>query len=90
MCFSATASFTSSAIISVMGIATLARVNHPREWLFASIPLLFAFHQFAEGAVWLGLMHGGALGGVQGWGFVYMLVCTRAADPADPVERLAD
>lgn len=73
MCFSATASFTSSAIIGVIGIATLSRTRYPREWLFASIPLLFAFHQFAEGAVWLGLMHGAELGSVDGWGFVYML-----------------
>lgn len=73
MCFSATASFTSSAIIGVVGVATLARSNGPREWLFAAIPLLFAFHQFAEGAVWLGLMDGAPLGGVGPWGFVYML-----------------
>ena len=73
MCFSATASFTSSAIIGVVGVATLARCKGPREWLFASIPLLFAFHQFAEGAVWLALMDGGPLGGVGPWGFVYML-----------------
>ena len=73
MCFSATASFTSSAIIGVIGIATLARTTHRREWLFASIPLLFAVHQFAEGAVWLGLAGDGSLGAVKAWGFVYML-----------------
>lgn len=73
MCFSATASFTSSAIIGVIGIATLVRSNRPREWLFASIPLLFAFHQFAEGAVWLGLTDGARLGPTATWGFIYML-----------------
>ncbi|MEO6968107.1 MAG: DUF6629 family protein [Rhodanobacteraceae bacterium] len=65
MCFSATASFTSSA--------TLARSEHRNEWLFASIPLLFALHQFAEGAVWLGLSGDHALGGLRPWGFLYML-----------------
>lgn len=65
MCFSATASFTSSAVIGVIGVATLARASHPREWLFASIPLLFAIHQFAEGAVWLALSGNGLLGGVK-------------------------
>lgn len=73
MCFSATASFTSSAVIGVVGIATLARSRGPREWLFASIPLLFAFHQFAEGAVWLGLTGAGQMGSLRVWGFVYML-----------------
>ncbi len=73
MCFSATASFTSSAIIGVIGVATLARSNHPKEWLFASIPLLFALHQFAEGTVWLGLIGAGLLGGVKPWGVAYML-----------------
>lgn len=65
MCFSATASFTSSAVIGVIGVATLARSTHRREWLFASIPLLFALHQFAEGMVWLGLTGDGLPGAVK-------------------------
>ncbi|MEO8809528.1 MAG: DUF6629 family protein [Rhodanobacter sp.] len=73
MCFSATASFASSAVIGVIGVATLARSKHRREWLFASIPLLFALHQFAEGAVWLGLTGNSPLGPVAPWGFGYML-----------------
>lgn len=73
MCFSATASFASSAVIGVIGLATLARAQHPREWLFASIPLLFALHQFEEGAVWLALGGNDLLGRVDVWGFVYML-----------------
>lgn len=73
MCFSATASFASSAVIGVIGIGTLVRTRHRNEWLFASIPLLFALHQFAEGAVWLGLTGDGVLGAVKPWGFAYML-----------------
>lgn len=73
MCFSATASFTSSAAIAVVGLATLARSEHRKEWLFASVPLLFAFHQFAEGAVWLALDGNAAMGGLKAWGFAYML-----------------
>ncbi len=73
MCFSATASFTTSAVIAVVGVATLARTHKPREWLFASVPLLFALHQFAEGAVWLGLTGTAALGPLHIWGFIYML-----------------
>lgn len=49
MCFSATASFTSSAVISDIGVATLAQVRHAREIPFAALPALFAVHQFAEG-----------------------------------------
>ncbi|MEO6798635.1 MAG: DUF6629 family protein [Rhodanobacter sp.] len=73
MCFSATASFASSAVIGVIGVAALARSRYRNEWLFASIPLLFALHQFAEGAVWLGLSGNGLLGAVNPWGFAYML-----------------
>lgn len=73
MCFSATASFASSAMIGVIGIATLKQTSRPGQWLFASIPLLFAIHQFAEGAVWLALRGDRTLGGVEPWGFFYML-----------------
>ena len=73
MCFSATASFSSSAAIAVVGVATLARSEHRKEWLFAAIPLLFALHQFTEGAVWLALDGHDAWGGIQPWGFAYML-----------------
>ena len=37
------------------GVVTLTRVKHRRELLFASLPTLFAIHQFTEGFVWLGL-----------------------------------
>lgn len=73
MCFSATASFASSAAIAVVGVATLARSEHRREWLFAAIPLLFAIHQFTEGGVWLALDGSTGWGGLQPWGFAYML-----------------
>jgi hypothetical protein len=55
MCFSATANFTGSAVLGAIGIATMAEVKHRRELLFASLPCLFALHQFTEGFVWLGL-----------------------------------
>lgn len=55
MCFSATANFTGSAVLGVIGVATLAEVKHRREFLFAAMPLLFAVHQVVEGFVWLGL-----------------------------------
>ncbi len=55
MCFSATASFVSSGVLAVVGVATLSEVKERREVLFASMPLLFAVHQMLEGFVWLGL-----------------------------------
>jgi len=55
MCFSATASFTAAAVLGTIGVATLRHVREPRSLLFASVPMLFAFHQFSEGMVWLGL-----------------------------------
>ena len=55
MCFSAAANFVGSGILTTVGVVTLTRVRHRRELLFASLPALFAIHQFIEGFVWLGL-----------------------------------
>jgi hypothetical protein len=55
VCFSAAANFTGSGVLGTIGVLTLTRVKHRRELLFASLPTLFAIHQFTEGFVWLGL-----------------------------------
>jgi hypothetical protein len=55
MCFSATANFVGSAALGAVGVVTLTKVKHRRELLFATLPTLFAVHQFIEGFVWLGL-----------------------------------
>jgi hypothetical protein len=55
MCFSATANFVGSGVLVTIGVVTLTKVKHRRELLFASLPTLFAVHQFIEGFVWLGL-----------------------------------
>lgn len=55
MCFSAAANFVGSGVLATIGVVTLTKVKHRREVLFASLPLLFAIHQFIEGFVWLGL-----------------------------------
>jgi len=55
VCFSATANFVGSGVLGSVGVVTLTRVKHRRELLFASLPTLFAVHQFIEGFVWLGL-----------------------------------
>jgi hypothetical protein len=55
LCFSATANFVGSGALAAIGVATLTKVKHRRELLFAALPTLFAVHQFIEGFVWLGL-----------------------------------
>jgi cytochrome bd-type quinol oxidase subunit 2 len=55
MCFSAAANFVGSGVLGTIGVITLTKVKHRRELLFASLPTLFAIHQFIEGFVWLGL-----------------------------------
>ncbi len=55
MCFSAAANFVGSGVLATVGVVTLSKVKHRRELLFASLPTLFAIHQFIEGFVWLGL-----------------------------------
>jgi hypothetical protein len=55
MCFSATANFVGSGVLGAVGVVTMTKVRHRRELLFASLPTLFAAHQFIEGFVWLGL-----------------------------------
>lgn len=55
MCFSATASFLTSAVTGAAGVAALQRTAHRREWPLASIPLFFAVQQSVEGALWLAL-----------------------------------
>jgi len=59
MCFSAQASFTSGAVLSAIGVATVSKVRKPEQKLFAVIPILFAFQQFAEGVLWVTLRSGG-------------------------------
>lgn len=55
MCFSAAANFVGSGFLGAVGVLTLTKVKHRRELLFATLPILFAIHQFIEGFVWLGL-----------------------------------
>ena len=55
MCFSATASFTASVSLSVLGIATLTQTTSRNQLLLTAFPLLFASQQFLEGIVWLTL-----------------------------------
>ncbi|CAN5662900.1 hypothetical protein BH11BAC5_BH11BAC5_24170 [soil metagenome] len=54
-CFSANASFTAGVTLTVIGLAAIKKVQHPRQLLFASIPFLFGIQQITEGFLWLTL-----------------------------------
>jgi hypothetical protein len=53
MCFSAAGSFGVSAVLTGLGVASLARNSSRPHRMFAGIPLIFAAQQAAEGVVWL-------------------------------------
>ncbi len=55
MCFSAEADFVSGAVIGVIGVVTLTKVEKPRELALGMLPLAFALHQIVEGFVWKSL-----------------------------------
>src|ERR1700722_18691764 len=61
MCFSAQASFTAGAALSVVGVATVIKATKDKrkkkEIAFAAIPLIFAVQQLTEGFVWLSFGH---------------------------------
>ncbi|MFN5032553.1 MAG: DUF6629 family protein [Flavobacteriia bacterium] len=59
MCFSATASFTSSAILCGAGFVAYGQVKSLNHLPFALIPFFFSAQQFAEGLVWMSFNYHG-------------------------------
>jgi hypothetical protein len=59
MCFSATASFAVGAGLLGPGIYAIKRAKSPGMLAFACTPVLFSFHQIAEGCLWLSLTNPG-------------------------------
>lgn len=57
MCFSATASFSSSALLAATGVVTIYKAGNTPQRVFAAIPLVFAVQQFTEGVLWMSLLH---------------------------------
>lgn len=53
MCFSANASFTAAAFLGLVGCINIRKCVSSRQFLFASIPLIFALQQLVEGFLWL-------------------------------------
>tara|TARA_B110001454_G_C12723098_1_gene435720 strand:- start:1767 stop:2438 length:672 start_codon:yes stop_codon:yes gene_type:complete len=57
MCFSATASFTSAAVLTSTGAAAMILNNDPKQRSFVALPFIFGAQQAAEGVVWLTLQN---------------------------------
>jgi hypothetical protein len=55
MCFSTQASFVAGSGLFVIGTIAVVKSKTVPQYLLASIPILFAVQQGAEGVVWLGL-----------------------------------
>lgn len=55
MCFSASASFTASAILTGIGIYSIHKQKNTPEWPLGIIPFIFAIQQAVEGFLWLSL-----------------------------------
>jgi len=61
MCFSASASFGSAAILTTIGTVTMAKTRTAPQRFLAAMPLIFAFQQLCEGFVWLSVINPGYL-----------------------------
>lgn len=59
MCFSATGSFGVAALLAGIGTVSMAQKKQPSHRMLATVPLLFAVQQAAEGVVWLTIDHPG-------------------------------
>jgi hypothetical protein len=73
MCFSAGASFSAGVVLTVIGVASIKKAQHPSQVLFASIPLIFGIQQFAEGVLWLTLPEGDYVNIQKSATYIYLL-----------------
>lgn len=55
MCFSAAASFGTSAALGIIGVVAIKKATTIPQKLFAGIPLIFSVQQAIEGMLWLSL-----------------------------------
>lgn len=73
MCFSATASFTASALLVPLGAAAVVRARNvdPKYIPLCALPILFGFQQFFEGLVWVA-GHSADPTGIESFSLAYM------------------
>jgi len=74
MCFSATASFTASAVLATVGVISLKKATDLRLVPLTLIPFIFSFQQLCEGIVWMSFQHHGLFGYRQAFGFLYLMI----------------
>lgn len=55
MCFSASASFASGALLTTISVLSIIKIEKRSQLMLAGIPLVFAAQQFSEGFVWIGI-----------------------------------
>ena len=53
MCFSANACFGSFILLSMIGVAAVAKTKSSSQVMFASIPFVFAIQQMTQGFIWV-------------------------------------
>jgi hypothetical protein len=73
MCFSAGASFGASALLGVTGAVTITKAKTIPQRLFATIPLVFAVQQLAEGMLWLSLKNPGLEAGQSFFTYAFLV-----------------
>ncbi len=74
MCFSASASFTASIGLSLVGIIGLTQIKSRKQIPLAAVPFIFAFQQFIEGLLWINLQSEGSKSMSQLLGYIFMVV----------------
>ena len=80
MCFSASASFTASAVLMPLGLYSthVAQKTGKRDYVpLALVPFFFGVQQFVEGLEWTAIDNGGVepLGTLAGLGFLFFAYC---------------
>lgn len=78
MCFSASASFATSAVLLPLGVMSLKRLPDAdgNYRAFASFPLLFGIQQFIEGLLWLSLTDDSSVPAkLPALGFLFFVFC---------------
>jgi len=81
MCFSASASFTASAGLLIIGAVAFKQAKTIPQHVLAGIPLVFAFQQFGEGLLWISLMNAG-WSGWQSFSMYFFLVIAQVLWPS--------
>jgi hypothetical protein len=71
MCFSATASFTAAAGLSIVGLISIAYARTPLYRLLACTPLFFGIQQSFEGLLWLYLPEFSWITRLSTYGFLF-------------------